>query len=127
MNSFSNILKYLRNRAGLSQLELAKKLGMSKSAISMYELGRRQPDLETMEIIADFFNVDMNFLYGKTDESDDGYYYDEQTAQLAQEIYDNKELGMLMSASRKMHPDDLRNLTKLVESLVRKESGQSDS
>lgn len=67
MATFKDMLKYLRNREGLSQAELADKLGLSKSTISMYEVGRREPDFETLESIADLFNVDMNFLLGKED------------------------------------------------------------
>lgn len=66
MNNFSNILKYLRQREGLTQQELADKLKIAKSTISMYENGNREPDFETLEFIADIFNVDMNFLLGKT-------------------------------------------------------------
>lgn len=65
MAAFKDMLKYLRNRDKLSQSELAEKLGVSKSTISMYEVGKREPDFETLEMIADFFNVDMNFLLGK--------------------------------------------------------------
>lgn len=126
MNEFGEVLKYLRNRKGLSQSELAKRLGMSKSTISMYEIGRRQPDLNTMEVIANFFNVDMNYLYGKSNEPE-GYYYDEETARLAQEIYDNKDLGILMSASRKMSPEELKKLAALVQALVRRENGDVDT
>ena len=62
MASFKEMLKYLRVRDNLSQAELADKLGVAKSTISMYEVGKREPDFETLEAIADFFNVDMNFF-----------------------------------------------------------------
>lgn len=65
MDNFASMLKYLRVRNGLSQAELAKKLDVSRSRIGMYETGGREPGLETLERIADFFNVDMNFLLGK--------------------------------------------------------------
>lgn len=65
MGNFKDMLKYLRSREKMSQSELADKLGISKSAIGMYELGKREPDFETLESIADLFNVDMNFLLGK--------------------------------------------------------------
>ena len=67
MASFKDMLKYLRTRENLSQSELAEKLNIAKSTVSMYEVGKREPDFETLEVIADFFNVDMNFLLGKED------------------------------------------------------------
>jgi transcriptional regulator with XRE-family HTH domain len=52
----------------MSQQKLADSLGtVSKSSINMYERGDREPGLETMEAFADFFNVDLDFLYGKSD------------------------------------------------------------
>lgn len=65
MNEFKEMLVYLRKRSGLSQLELAERIGLSKSAISMYEQGARRPSYEMLEALADFFNVDINFLIGR--------------------------------------------------------------
>lgn len=65
MNNFASMLKYLRNREGLSQRELASKLNISASAICMYENGNRHPKPEDEEAIADFFNVDLNTLRGR--------------------------------------------------------------
>lgn len=65
MADFASMLKYLREREGLSQRELSKKIGISASAIGMYESGSRHPDFETEETIADFFNVDLNTLRGR--------------------------------------------------------------
>lgn len=59
---FADVLKRLRTNAGLNQEELGKKLGLAKSTISMYENGTRFPNMETLEAIADYFNVDMNTL-----------------------------------------------------------------
>ena len=62
---FKDMLKYLRMRSGLSQRDLASRLGISPSTVGMYEAGRREPDFEAEEKIADFFNVDLNTLRGK--------------------------------------------------------------
>ena len=68
MSMFAQRLKLLRNEADLSQQELANQLKcVSKSSINMYERGEREPGLETTEAIADFFNVDIDYLYGRTD------------------------------------------------------------
>ena len=65
MAQLSDMLTYLRKRKGMSQQELANTLKISRSAIGMYETGKREPDLETLEVFADFYNVDMNTLTGK--------------------------------------------------------------
>lgn len=60
--AFGDTLKELRLKSGLTQEDVAKGTGLSKSSISMYELGNRKPSFEVLEAIADFFNVDMNTL-----------------------------------------------------------------
>lgn len=67
MIKFNSRLKYLRENANISQQILADRIGISKSSINMYERGEREPGLETLEAIADFFNCDMDYLLGKSD------------------------------------------------------------
>lgn len=69
MGDFANVFKSLRKAGGYTQDELAKKLGITRSALAMYEAGRRQPDFKTLELIADFFNVDIDYLMGRTDKT----------------------------------------------------------
>lgn len=66
MNSFSDMLVFLRRRDNLSQQELALKLGLAKSTISMYERGERKPSFEVLEQLADYFNVNMDTLLGSS-------------------------------------------------------------
>lgn len=61
----SEKLKKMRESKGLTQNELAKKLNLSRSAIGMYEKGERNPNFETLELIADFFNVRIDDLIGR--------------------------------------------------------------
>ncbi|WP_180946833.1 helix-turn-helix domain-containing protein [Peptostreptococcus faecalis] len=62
---FGTILKNLRIDHELTQKEFADILKITKSAVSNYEAGRRKPDYEMLEQIADFFNVDIAYLMGK--------------------------------------------------------------
>ena len=66
---FKDVFKQERQRKGLTQAEMSKLTGLTVSAISMYENGKREPNYETLELIADFFNVDLNYLLGKTSKS----------------------------------------------------------
>lgn len=70
MASFATRLKELRTGAKLTQQDLADTIKVSKSTISMYENGKRLPEYETLEAIADYFNVDMDYLTGKSDYED---------------------------------------------------------
>jgi transcriptional regulator with XRE-family HTH domain len=67
MSRFHLRLRELRKVHGLSQQELADRLKISKSSINMYERGEREPGIDTLENIADFFNVDLSYLTGKSD------------------------------------------------------------
>ena len=67
MPKFNERLKLLRQETGLSQQDFAKQVGLSKSSVNMYERGEREPGLETLEAIADYFNVDMDYLLGKSE------------------------------------------------------------
>ena len=67
MAAFADMLTSLRKQEGLSQKESADKTGLTRSAIGMYETGKREPDFETLEIFADFFNVNMDTLLGKAE------------------------------------------------------------
>ena len=60
-------LRELRTEAGLSQEQLAGILSLHKSTVSLYENGRREPDDDTMQRIAAYFRVSVDYLLGRTD------------------------------------------------------------
>lgn len=70
MADFGKRLRELRKQKKLSQEELAKQLNVSRSSIGMFEQGRRKPDFEMQEVFADYFNVNMDYLFGREDDPD---------------------------------------------------------
>lgn len=64
-DSFSENLKTLRKFKKLSQDKLADELNLSRSLIGMWESGQRKPSFETLELLADFFNVRLDDLSGR--------------------------------------------------------------
>lgn len=126
MSSFKDMLKYLRNRESLSQSELAEKLGIAKSTISMYEVGKREPDFETLEAIADFFNVDMNFLLGKDGSENEHYYLNDEAREIAQEVFENPDLRSLFHVARDIEPNELRAHIEFMKRLKSKERNDDD-
>lgn len=112
---FSQRLRDLRTQRGYSQSELATKLNLSKSTISMLEVGSRKPSIEVMQQIADFFNVDLDYLLGKDTVS--GYYLEPQAAELAKEVYEREELRLLFDTVRDIPKEDIETVIRMVKGL----------
>ena len=58
-NFIGQRIKTMRLSRGMTQADLAKSIGQSQASITMYETGKREPDFETLEALADVFNVPM--------------------------------------------------------------------
>lgn len=115
-------IENLRKSNGISQGKLEKELGFSNGSISKWKNSMPKP--ERLQKIADYFGVTVDFLM--TGEGKQGYYFNEETAKAAQEIFENKELRMLFDAARDADPEDLKALHNMALALKRKERGNVD-
>lgn len=69
--SFAKILKELRMEKGITQDQLSEKTGLSHACIALLEVEKRSPTAQTLNALADYFNVSTDYLLGRTDDSDD--------------------------------------------------------
>ena len=118
MGDFPNVFKALRVKIGLTQQQMADKLGLSRSTIGMYENGEREPSFEILENIADLFNVDMNYLIGKKESTEiipDNYYLNEDARDMAQFLLENPNYKVLFDASRKVKPEDIQFVKEMID------------
>ncbi len=126
MTTFKDRLKKLRTAKGLSQRALADQIHISSSSIGMYESGQRQPDFETLETIADYFNVDIDFLLGRKDTTmryvevrPDGqpseYYQDATVRKISEAMRTNPDARIIFDAVSDMEPEDIRAIANLVK------------
>lgn len=65
--NFANRLKQLRKESNLTQEELAQKISKTRSTIAGYETERKEPDYETLVLLAKYFNVSLDYLMGVSD------------------------------------------------------------
>lgn len=63
---FAERLQELREDKSISRKELSRILNITISALGMYERGRREPNIEMLIKLADYFNVSLDFLVGRT-------------------------------------------------------------
>lgn len=117
---FGDRIKQLREQLDISQQTLADNTGISKSSISKYESGERTPELETFEAIADYFNVDMDYLKGKTDirrkyivTNDGNLLYGNVINDLL--MTKNQSLVELLEKISKMSNEEIETLNKLIK------------
>lgn len=68
MDIFAERIKLLREERGLGVREAAAMMGISHSALSMYENKKRTPDIEICNLFADFYGVSGDYLLGRTNE-----------------------------------------------------------
>jgi len=59
-------LAQLREELGLTRKEVAEKLNIDQTTYGKYELSKRQPDYDTLQKIASFYNVSVDYLLGRT-------------------------------------------------------------
>ena len=73
MNKVSTTIKRLRLEKGINQEQLAEQLHITRQAVSNWETGKTQPDIETLTQIAAYFGVSVEYLiYGKAPEKESG-------------------------------------------------------
>ena len=66
--SFSELLKQCRKKQGVSQAELASKLGVTQQAVGKWESGKSSPDPSTVARIAELLNTTADYLLGRSDD-----------------------------------------------------------
>ena len=69
---FSERLSLLRREKNISQRQAAKELGISQALLSHYENGLREPRLEFISTVCDYYGVSADYILGRTDSPDEG-------------------------------------------------------
>ena len=115
MSKFSEKLSLLRRQAGMTQAELAARLGISKSAVSMYECANREPELELLQAMADLFGVSVGALLGREDQP--LVNGDPELTEYLEALRDRPELRMLFSTTRNATKEDIETAVRIIEAL----------
>lgn len=118
---FAKNLKKHLDRAEKNQTDLQKYMGVSSSTASDWMRGAKMPRMDKVQSIANWLHIQKSDLL--EDKPDDEYYLDPETAQIAQQIKDSKELSALFDVGRGMSPEDLRTVYQMALVLKRKEQG----
>ena len=113
-------IEELRNSRGISQGKLEKELGFSNGSISKWK--NSTPNPERLKKLADYFGVSVEYLM--TGEEQNGYYLNEETAKLAQEMFEDEDMRSLFDMKRKMPPERFKAHMEFMKNLYRQETGE---
>lgn len=110
---FGTRITALRKQKKLLQADLANKIGIARATYGAYEQGTRQPDFDTLEKIADYFEVSTDYLLGRTDTP--ALTDQEQDEKEFQAFINDPDLGLWYKELPKSDEDELRKLRMIWE------------
>lgn len=124
---FSKRLRYYLNMYGITQAELAKKLGVGTTSVYNWCNGIKTPRMDKVDAMCDLFHCNRSDLIeDKNEQVDDTYYLNDETRQIAQEAFENPELRTLFKVARDIPPERLKAHIEFMKTLKEQERGSSD-
>ncbi len=134
MKNFGSLIAELRRERGMSQEEFAAAIGVKKQTICHYEHNRRKPGYETLEAIADVFNVPIGFFLSEEEQRKKlGRIYrtyniaeekvvsyedcDEDVWELRESLRRNPDMRVLFSTAKDATPKQLRQAVAILNAL----------
>ena len=112
----------LRDLRGVKDADVVRATGITKSTFSDWKSGRSEPKKEKLQKIADFFDVSLDYLM--TGEEQNGYYLNEETAKLAQEMFEDEDMRSLFDMKRNMPPERFKAHMEFMKNLYKQEKGE---
>ena len=104
---------------------MERDLGYSNGYIGQLRKGTFPND--RLKEIAEYLEVSIDYLMtGKEKEGGETYYFNEETKKIAQKVFENKSLRMLMDSAQDATPEDIETVHSMLLALKRKERGNID-
>lgn len=119
------IFSKLLHEYGVTAYKVSKETGISQSTLSDWKSGKITPKADKLQIIADYFNVSLEYLMtGEEKAGGETYYINEDTREIAQKVFESKELRLLFDAAKDAKPEDIETTYNMLLALKRKEKGE---
>lgn len=124
---FSKNLNHYMEINEKNQSDIINDLGFNKSAVSTWCNGTRLPRMDKVDALAKYFGISRSDLIeDKSEETNDYYYLNDETRQIAQEAFENPELRSLFHVARDIPPERLKAHIAFMKNLKEQEQGKHD-
>ena len=114
---YENYERIIKSR-GLTNYKVSKDTGIAQSVLSTWKTKGTTPKLDKLQILAEYLNVSVDYLIGASNigqQNDAQWYINEETARIAQEIYEDPNKRALFYAARDSRPEDLKMAADMLE------------
>ena len=121
--SIGKIIKELRKENNMSQEELAEKLGVSRSAVGLYEQGKRKVNYERVNELADIFGVSSDYLLGRIDKKNPVRTISEAISDNPElynfwkELTKREDLQLLFKQTRDLEPKEIKRIIRVIKAI----------
>ena len=102
------IFEQLLLKNHVTAYKVAKETGIATSTLTDWKKGRSTPKQDKLQLLADYFGVTVGYLMGVERDENVQYYLNDETREIAQEIFENKDLRILFDATKNANPEDLQ-------------------
>ena len=103
----------------MTQQQLAEMINQSQSSITMYETGRREPEMDVLEALADVFNVPMTAFMPQGDVD-----LSASDVDVLEALHQNPRLGLLFDRQRKMSSADIEFMLQMADRIVKERDNE---
>jgi transcriptional regulator with XRE-family HTH domain len=118
---FGKRLSQLRKSHKMSQYDLADKLRFSRGQIANYEQGQRQPDYETLQKLADFFEVSTDYLLGRIDDPSPTRTEEDELDQQIRQMMNDPETGAFFKGYLESPEEKRKEMRNFMRFLLQEE------
>ena len=125
---FAERLKQEREKENLTQEKLAQDLNLTTTTINNYEQGTTKPDIETLNQLANYFNISVDYLLGRTDQTNN---IDSEVKEVLskdpalltfwQEISRREDLQLLFKQTRNLSPEAIYRVIEIIKTIEEEE------
>lgn len=126
-----DVFEQLLQRDNITTYKVAKATGIAQSVFTAWKKGESKPKYDKLKKIANYFGVSVEYLVGKKDGQDisnnASYYTNEETATLAQEMFDDPDLRALHHMKRNMNPESFKANIDMMKRMYRLEHPEDDA
>jgi transcriptional regulator with XRE-family HTH domain len=128
--SFGSKISSLRKKRNMTQEDLAKEMSISKSAISMYEIDKRNPDPDMLKRFANFFDVSIDYLLDMPDSEMNVQQISEaikdepELLEFWDMLKDREDLQILFKQTKKLDAKGIQQIIRIIKAIEDEEDNE---